>query len=104
MTYPLLCAGFLAVALGIRAFAEARARARGRRIPWRPTIIAGAVLFMLTAVFDNLMISAGLFHYADALTSGIRIGAAPLEDFAYPVAAVLLIPAFEELLPVRRDG
>jgi len=104
VTYPLLCAGFLAIALGIRAFAEARARASDRRIPWRPTVIAGAVLLILTAVFDNLMISAGLFHYAEDLTLGIRIGVAPLEDFAYPVAAALLIPAIEELLPRRRDG
>ena len=104
MTYPLLCVGFLAVALAIRAVAEARARAQSRRIPWQPTVIAGVVLLALTAVFDNLMIGAGLFHYAEGLTSGARIGVAPLEDFAYPVAAVLLIPALDELLPRRRHG
>ncbi|MBF0817392.1 lycopene cyclase domain-containing protein [Microbacterium paludicola] len=55
--------------------------------------IAAAALMVLTALFDNVMIAAGLFAYDDTHISGIRIGAAPIEDFAYPLAAVILLPA-----------
>jgi lycopene cyclase domain-containing protein len=51
------------------------------------------VMLVLTAVFDNLMISAGLVAYDDALTSGIRLGVAPIEDFAYAVAAAVFVPS-----------
>ena len=52
-----------------------------------------AVILVLTAIFDNLMISAGLVAYDDALTSGIRLGVAPIEDFAYAVAAAVFVPS-----------
>ncbi len=47
---------------------------------------------MLTAVFDTVMIATGLFHYAPTQLAGVHIGLAPLEDFAYPLAGVLLLP------------
>jgi hypothetical protein len=34
-----------------------------------------------------------LFTYTDAHLLGPRIGLAPIEDFAYPLAAVILLPA-----------
>ena len=51
------------------------------------------VILVLTAIFDNLMISSGLVAYDDALTSGIKLGVAPLEDFAYAVAAAVFVPS-----------
>ena len=48
---------------------------------------------MLTAVFDTIMISAGFFSYPETKILGVHIGKAPLEDFFYPLAAALLIPA-----------
>ena len=42
-----------------------------------------------------------LVAYDDALISGVRIGLAPIEDFAYTVAALVLLPAVWELLPRR---
>ena len=51
------------------------------------------VLLVLTAIFDNLMISSGLVAYDDSLTSGIKLGVAPLEDFAYAVAAAVFVPS-----------
>ncbi len=56
-------------------------------------VASAAVLLVLTAVFDNLMISAGLFGYSADKISGAMIGRMPLEDFAYPLGAVLLLPA-----------
>nr|WP_304661507.1 lycopene cyclase domain-containing protein [Arthrobacter sp. zg-Y238] len=63
--------------------------------------VTAVVLLVLTAVFDNLMIRAGLFWYNEDRISGAFAGAAPLEDFAYPLAAVLLLPALWVLLPGR---
>lgn len=66
--------------------------------------VAGAlvILLVLTAVFDNLMIAAGLVAYDDALTSGIHIGLAPIEDFAYAIAAAVFVPSAWALLTARR--
>ena len=61
-----------------------------RRRRWIATGVAAVVLLVLTAVFDSVMIAAGLFGYADGTRLGPAIGLAPIEDFAYPVAAVLL--------------
>ncbi|MBO0607815.1 lycopene cyclase domain-containing protein [Myceligenerans salitolerans] len=95
MTYLVLCVLFLGVATGLAAVVR---WATGRRTPWRRTALAAAVLLLLTAVFDNAMIAAGLFAYSDAHISGLRVGLAPVEDFAYPVAAVVLLPALWSLL------
>ncbi|WP_319029341.1 prenyltransferase [Dietzia sp. PP-33] len=56
------------------------------------------ILMILTAVFDNIMISAGLVAYDDELTSGLRLGVAPIEDFAYAVAAAVFVPSVWALL------
>ena len=63
------------------------------------------MLLVLTAVFDSVMIAAGLFGYSDGTRLGPAIGLAPIEDFAYPVAAVLLVPAVWTLArrPTTRD-
>ncbi|WKK73366.1 lycopene cyclase domain-containing protein [Rathayibacter oskolensis] len=96
MTYLLLNAVFLAVVLVVLVIARRRLR---------PAALLGtlAVLLMMTAVFDNVMIGVGLLvAYDDELISGIRIGVAPIEDFAYAIAAALLLPALWTLLPARR--
>lgn len=100
MTYTLLNAVFLgAVAL------VAVAAMLARRAPnWRAVGLAAMLLLVLTAVFDNAIIGTGLVAYDDALISGVRIGLAPIEDFAYTVAALLLLPAVWELLPRRDNG
>ncbi|MEE1620942.1 lycopene cyclase domain-containing protein [Zafaria sp. J156] len=68
-----------------------------RRIPPRAVLppVGGAlaVVLLLTAVFDNLMIAAGLFDYGEHGLSGLRIGLAPVEDLGYAATAVLLVPA-----------
>ena len=44
------------------------------------------------------MIAADLFRFDQAQLSGIRIGLAPLEDLAWPVAAAAILPALTLLL------
>ncbi|MEV0890335.1 lycopene cyclase domain-containing protein [Promicromonospora sp. NPDC050262] len=107
MTYLLLAALFLVVAAVVAAVAHRIAARRAgppgtRPIGWRPAVLAAVALLVLTAAFDNLMIASGLFTYADAHISGLRIGLAPVEDFAYPLAGVILLPALWTLFGSRR--
>lgn len=91
MTYAELNLGFLALALlPLAAAALARRLERSAVLGIAACV---AALFVLTAVFDNVMIGVGLFSYDAATLAGPRIGLAPLGDFAYPLAAGILLPA-----------
>ncbi len=94
MTYWLLNVVFLipVVIVGVLAM---------RRVRWAAVGVTAAVLLMMTAVFDNIMISIGLVDYDPALISGMFIGVAPLEDFAYAVAAIIGLPSLWALLGAR---
>jgi len=89
MSYVLLCAAFVVAAVVVALVVRRRDRMPSPSALW----VAAGVLVLLTAVFDNVMIAVGLFDYSSAHISGIRIGEAPIEDFAYPLAAVILLPA-----------
>ena len=105
MTYLLLALGFLALATVVDLVARRAARRTGRpAVGWRALALAAGALLLLTAVFDNVMIASGLFTYADTQISGARIGLAPVEDFSYPLAAVILLPALWSLLGGRLGG
>jgi lycopene cyclase domain-containing protein len=65
---------------------------------WSATAIVAAVLLVLTAVFDSAMIAADLFRYDTASLTGLRVWLTPVEDFAWPLVAVLVLPALWELL------
>ncbi len=93
MTYALLIPVFLALALTPAALLV---RTPSPAPPPRRALavlgISFAVLAVLTAVFDNLMIAAGFFDYGAGHITELRIGLVPVEDFAYPLAGVLLLP------------
>ena len=91
MTYWALNAIFLGV-VAIAAIAALR------RLRWPAVGITLAILLVMTAVFDNIMISIGLVAYNEALISGAFLGVAPLEDFAYAIAAVVGLPSLWVLL------
>lgn len=98
MTYTLLNLVFL----GFVALVGVAAVLARRSPDWRAVGLAAILLLTLTAIFDNVIIGTGLVDYDDSLISGIRIGLAPIEDFAYTLAALVLLPALWELLPTRR--
>lgn len=64
----------------------------GVRVRWGAVGIGLVVMLILTAIFDNMIIGFGLVDYDAALISGIRIGVAPVEDFAYTVLAMIVVP------------
>lgn len=90
MTYALLIVPFAAVTLVVTLLTRTRPRFARRM---GSSALAALVLALLTAVFDNLMIAAGLFTYPPEHLSGLRVGLAPLEDFSYPVCAAFFVPA-----------
>lgn len=69
---------------------------------WPAGALAAVVLLTLTAVFDNIMIAAGLFDYDWANMSGLTLGRMPVDDFAYPLAALALLPGLWLLVSPRR--
>jgi len=56
------------------------------------------VVGVLTAIFDNAIIGAGLVAYDESTLSGVMVGLAPVEDFAYTFAGAILIPMVWEAL------
>ena len=101
MNYWTLNAIFLAVVALVAIGAAVRIRSTR---PWVAIAITLGVLLVMTAVFDNIMISVGLVAYNETLISGAFIGVAPLEDFAYAIAAVIGLPSLWALLPSRASG
>jgi len=95
VTYLVVDLPFLAVAIALAAVTWFRGR-RGSVAAWAAAL---AVLLVMTAVFDNVLVGTGIVGYDPALISGVRIGVAPIEDFAYAIAGALLLPALWDLLP-----
>ncbi len=102
MTYWAINSVFLVLVATVAIIAWSLvARARRRGIAFRELGIALLVVLAMTAVFDNVMIGIGLVGYDPELISGAFIGIAPLEDFAYAVAAVILLPSLWVILGRR---
>ncbi|KRO46424.1 MAG: hypothetical protein ABR68_04520 [Microbacteriaceae bacterium BACL28 MAG-120531-bin53] len=59
----------------------------------KPLVGTAAVMLMLTAIFDNVIIATGIVAYDQEKISGIMVGVAPIEDFAYTVLAIVLVPS-----------
>ena len=97
MTYWALNAIFLGVVAAV-----ALAALLSQRAPrWAPVGLVLGIVLLMTAVFDNIMIGVGLVGYEESKISGAFIGNAPLEDFAYAIAAVILLPSLWTLLGAR---
>jgi lycopene cyclase domain-containing protein len=95
MTYWSLNAVFLAVVAAV-----AIAAVIARRAPrWRAIGLSAIIVLIMTAVFDNVLVGLGIVGYDESRISGVLIGVAPLEDFAYAIAALILLPSLWTLLP-----
>ncbi|GGM56419.1 lycopene cyclase domain-containing protein [Microbacterium saperdae] len=104
MTYIQLAACFLAAAVVTALVLSLLARRRGSGPHLGAIALTVVVLFILTAVFDTIMIGTGLFHYSGQHLLDIHIGLAPIEDFAYPLAGALLLPSLWAALRARRSA
>ncbi|MEZ0447191.1 lycopene cyclase domain-containing protein [Cellulomonas sp. ICMP 17802] len=74
-----------------------------RRMRALPIVWTVLHLCVLTAVFDTIMIDAGLYVFDPDKILGRYIWGAPLEDFAYAIAAAVGMPVLWVLLGRRTD-
>ena len=85
-TYVALNVVFLAVVLAVLKWR--------RLLVWnRSVIVTLCILIACTAVFDSLIIAAGIVDYDTTKILGIYIGTAPIEDFMYALLAAVIVPA-----------
>ena len=56
-------------------------------------LLAGVTLTVMTIFFDSLMIASELVTYDSVHLTGIYVWLTPIEDLAWPLAAVLVLPA-----------
>ena len=66
---------------------------RGLLVWNRSVVVTLCILIVCTAVFDSLIIAAGIVDYDTTKIFGIYIGTAPIEDFMYALLAVAIVPA-----------
>ncbi|WP_194421127.1 lycopene cyclase domain-containing protein [Microbacterium abyssi] len=105
MTYLLFSLPFVAVGLAVFLVGALHSRRRGTGRAYLGSCGAATVmLLVLTAVFDNVMIAAGFFDYADTGISGIRLGLMPVEDLLYPIAGALLLAGVWQSAGGNRDA
>lgn len=69
-----------------------------RRLRAWPLVAAALFVCLLTVVFDTLMIDVGLYVFDPDKILGVHVWGAPLEDFAYAVAAAVLVPVLWTVL------
>lgn len=62
-----------------------------RKSPWRAIGFTMFWMLLVTLVFDNIIIGLEIVGYDKTKISGILLGLAPIEDFAYTVVAVLAV-------------
>ena len=62
-----------------------------RKSPWRTIGFTMIWMLLTTLVFDNVIIALGIVGYDSEKISGLLLGLAPIEDFAYTVVSVLAV-------------
>lgn len=75
-----------------------------RRLRFRPLALAAIALVALTAVFDNVIVALHIVAYDEAKISGLLVPLAPIEDFAYALGAILLVPTVWTFLSRRKPA
>lgn len=90
MRYLLLNAGFLLVVVVVAL------RNRTMFAGHKSYVIIAVGLLTLTAVFDNVIIALNIVSYHAQWLTRIYVYRAPIEDFAYTLVGVMLIPVLWE--------
>ena len=63
------------------------------RKPSKAWWVMCGTLLVLTAIFDSIIIWAGIVGYDSNKILGLTIGNAPIEDFFYAILAAVIVPA-----------
>jgi len=84
VTYLLMNLGFMLIAFVVlNVFV--------RKTPWKTVLWTMLSMLLLTLIFDNVIIGLDIVAYDPEKVSGVFLGLAPIEDFAYTVVAVLAV-------------
>jgi lycopene cyclase domain-containing protein len=66
---------------------------------WWVTLV---ILFVLTTIFDSIIIWANIVGYDPQKILGLYVGMAPIEDFFYAILAIIIVPTFWDLFDPKR--
>jgi len=72
--------------------------------PTKNWLITLVVLLVLTAVFDSIIVWAGIVGYDPQKILGLYVGFAPIEDFFYAILAVIIVPALWNLFDTKKES
>ena len=62
-----------------------------------------ALLLVLTAVFDSMIVGYGIVGYDTTKLLGVYIGNAPIEDFFYAILVAVVVPMVWHKLGEHND-
>ena len=60
---------------------------------WPAYLVGLLPMLLITVVFDNVIVGSGIVAYDPNKISGLKIGMVPIEDLAYTIAAVVIVPS-----------
>ncbi len=95
MTYLWLNAAFTIGALGLAHLLRGKTNLR-------LVVIAAILMTVISIIGDSFIVSSGIVSYDPTKILGLRIGSAPIEDFAYAVVAAFIVPVLWNLLGKRK--
>jgi lycopene cyclase domain-containing protein len=95
MTYLWLNLVFAALAM---IAALVFARETNVRSVW----LTGLSVVVITIVGDSFIVASGIVDYDLTKILGLRVGFAPVEDFAYAIVAVALVPVIWNSIAKRK--
>ncbi|MFM6966370.1 MAG: lycopene cyclase domain-containing protein [Rhodoluna sp.] len=94
MNYVTLNLIFLAIAVGALLLVP--------KNRWPAYLVGLLPMLLLTLIFDNLIVGTGIVDYDATKISGLMLGSVPIEDFAYTIAAVLIVPSVWSAMTRRK--
>ena len=95
MIYSLLNLGFVGAAFLTMLLLK-------RDTPLRTVLVTTAIVLAVSVIGDNFIVGTGIVEYDPTKISGLRVGVAPVEDFAYALVAGALVPVIWTLLGKRK--
>lgn len=95
MTYIFLNSVFILIGVAIWLYAHRR---DSKRMHIRQSLFLLIPLMIMSILFDNILTSLPIVTYDANKLLGLYIGTAPIEDFAYTLVLVFLVPAIWRLL------
>ena len=62
-----------------------------KKLPSKATYYTLIAVILMTLFFDSIIVSSAIVGYTPSAILGIYVWHAPLEDFAYAIASVLMV-------------